>query len=286
MQYSPSRARYKIYVIDEVHMLTKEAFNALLKTLEEPPPHVKFLFATTEVEKMPITILSRCQRFDLGGISLPQITGRLKQIVEQEGMKADDEALELIARRANGSMRDAQSVLDQLLAFGGERLTADQVHNLLGTAGDEHIFALAEAALSGDPRRALEQLEEAVARGFQLAELTDQLIAFWRDSDARELHRRRGARPERARAASGSADTTGEAVRPRHHPRRAGDSVHGACPTAEHDAWPNADRDGPGAARSAERPRLDGPGGAMGGTAANGGRRRDHSGPSDSTPNR
>ncbi len=180
-QYKPSRARFKIYIIDEVHMLTKEAFNALLKTLEEPPPHIKFIFATTDVQELPITILSRCQRFDLGGISLPQIKERLKEIVEQEGLQADDEALELIARRANGSMRDGQSVLDQLLAFGGERLTADQVHNLLGTAGDEHILALAEATLSGEPQRALEQLEEALARGFQLAELTDQLIAFWRD---------------------------------------------------------------------------------------------------------
>ena len=181
VQYLPSRGRFKIYIIDEVHMLTTSAFNALLKTLEEPPPHVKFIFATTDVQALPLTILSRCQRFDLGGISLPLIQERLKEIVEQEGMKADAEALELIARRANGSMRDAQSVLDQLLAFGGERLTADQVHHLLGTAGDEHIFALAEASLSGDPRRALEQLEEAVARGFQLAELTDQLIGFWRD---------------------------------------------------------------------------------------------------------
>ena len=181
VQYRPSRSRFKIYIIDEVHMLTTSAFNALLKTLEEPPPHVKFIFATTDVQALPVTILSRCQRFDLGGISLPQIKASLGAIVAHEGMKADDAALELIARRANGSMRDAQSVLDQLLAFGGERLTADQVHNLLGTAGDEHILALAEASLSGDPRRALEQLEEAVARGFQLAELTDQLIGFWRD---------------------------------------------------------------------------------------------------------
>jgi DNA polymerase-3 subunit gamma/tau len=181
VQYMPSRARFKIYIIDEVHMLSTSAFNALLKTLEEPPPHVKFIFATTEVHELPVTILSRCQRFDLAGISLPQIKERLNRIVEQEGMQADDEALELIARRANGSMRDAQSVLDQLLAFGGERLAADQVHKLLGTAGDEHILALTEAALSGDPRRALEQLEEATCRGFQLAELTDQLIACWRD---------------------------------------------------------------------------------------------------------
>jgi DNA polymerase-3 subunit gamma/tau len=181
VQYRPSRERFKIYIIDEVHMLSGAAFNALLKTLEEPPPHVKFFFATTEVQKLPITILSRCQRFDLGGIGLAQIKERLAAIVKAEGMKAQDEALELIARRASGSMRDAQSLLDQLLAFGGETVTAEQVHNLLGTAGDEHIVALADAVLSGEPKRALDQLEEAIARGFQLPELLDQLIAYWRD---------------------------------------------------------------------------------------------------------
>src|SRR5205809_2591399 len=114
VQYRPSRARYKIYIIDEVHMLTTPAFNALLKTLEEPPPHVKFIFATTEVNKIPVTILSRCQRFDFPGIPLPRIVERLRNIVEAEKMQADDEALELLARRAGGSMRDAQSLLDQL----------------------------------------------------------------------------------------------------------------------------------------------------------------------------
>src|SRR6516165_12385410 len=100
VQYRPSRARYKIYIIDEVHMLTKEAFNALLKTLEEPPPHVKFIFATTEVQKIPVTILSRCQRFDFAGIGTARIVQRLREIVASEGMKADDEALELLARRS------------------------------------------------------------------------------------------------------------------------------------------------------------------------------------------
>jgi DNA polymerase-3 subunit gamma/tau len=181
VQYRPSRARYKIYIIDEVHMLTKEAFNALLKTLEEPPPHVKFIFATTEVDKVPITILSRCQRFDFAGISLPRIVERLKQIVEREKLQADPDALELIARRAGGSMRDAQSLLDQLLAFGGDRLTADQVHHLLGTAGDERILALAGAVLARDPRQVLDLLDEACVGGLQLGELIDQLIAYWRD---------------------------------------------------------------------------------------------------------
>src|SRR5262249_28070176 len=131
VQYRPSRSRYKIYIIDEVHMLTPPAFNALLKTLEEPPGHVKFIFATTEVQKIPVTILSRCQRFDFAGIAVPRIVERLKQIVAGEKMKADDEALELVARRAAGSMRDAQSLLDQLLAFGSDRLTVENVNQLL-----------------------------------------------------------------------------------------------------------------------------------------------------------
>src|SRR3984893_13864919 len=112
----PSRARFKVYIIDEVHMLTREAFNALLKTLEEPPEHVKFVFCTTEPEKIPITILSRCQRFDFAGIHLPSIIERLGQIVAAEGVGAEPEALALLARRANGSMRDSQLLLEQLLA--------------------------------------------------------------------------------------------------------------------------------------------------------------------------
>jgi DNA polymerase III subunit gamma/tau len=181
VQYTPARSRYKIYIIDETHMLSKAAFNALLKTLEEPPPHVKFIFATTEVEKIPITILSRCQRFDFPGIPLSQIVQRLRDIVTGEGMQADDAALELVARRAGGSMRDAQSLLDQLLAFGGDRLTAEQVHQLLGTADDDRIAAFAEAVLAPDPKRALELLDEASVSGLQLGELLDQLIAYWRD---------------------------------------------------------------------------------------------------------
>jgi DNA polymerase-3 subunit gamma/tau len=180
-QYMPQRARFKIYIIDEVHMLSKGAFNALLKTLEEPPPHVKFIFATTEVEKVPLTILSRCQRFDFTGIPLPRIVEHLREVLRREGREADDEALERIARRAGGSMRDAQSVLDQLLAFGSERLTADEVHALLGTARDERIIALAEAVLARDPGQALALLDEVAAGGMQMGELLDQLMAYWRD---------------------------------------------------------------------------------------------------------
>jgi DNA polymerase-3 subunit gamma/tau len=181
VQYRPSRARYKIYIIDEVHMLTKEAFNALLKTLEEPPPHVKFFFATTEAQKIPVTILSRCQRFDLGGIGVTQIVDRLRLIVTKEKLKADDEALEFIARRAAGSMRDAQSLLDQLLAFAEDKLTVEQVHGLLGTAGEDRMIELAAAVLEHDPARALALLAQAADEGLQLGELLDQLIGYWRD---------------------------------------------------------------------------------------------------------
>jgi DNA polymerase-3 subunit gamma/tau len=181
VQFRPSRSRYKIYIIDEVHMLTVAAFNALLKTLEEPPPHVKFIFATTEAQKIPVTILSRCQRFDFAGIAPGRIVERLRDIVKREGMEADEEALEMVARRAAGSMRDAQSLLDQLLAFGGDRLTADQVHGLLGTAGDDRIAELAAAVLAKDARQAVEVLGELAQKTLQPGELLDQLMAYWRD---------------------------------------------------------------------------------------------------------
>jgi DNA polymerase-3 subunit gamma/tau len=176
-----ARSRYKIYIIDEVHMLTTQAFNALLKTLEEPPPYVKFIFATTEAQRIPITILSRCQRFDFPGIGTPRIVARLREIVAAEGVAADDEALEMVARRAGGSMRDAQSLLDQLLSFGEERLRAGQVHGLLGTARDDLVLGLAAAVLDHDPKRALDQFGQGADEGIQFGELLDQLIAYWRD---------------------------------------------------------------------------------------------------------
>jgi DNA polymerase-3 subunit gamma/tau len=178
--FRPTRSRYKIYIIDEVHMLTTSAFNALLKTLEEPPPHVKFIFATTEVQKIPITILSRCQRFDFGHVGPTKIFEQLKRIVSQEGHQADDEALKLIARRAGGSMRDSQSLLDQLLSACSGKLTAEQVHAVLGTAGDERVTELAGAILNHDPATALNLIAGWVDRGLQIGELVDQLIGYWR----------------------------------------------------------------------------------------------------------
>lgn len=179
--YRPSRSRYKIYIIDEVHMLTKEAFNALLKTLEEPPAHVKFIFATTEAQKIPITILSRCQRYDFAGIGLDQIAQRLAEIVQAEGMTAEPEAVELIARRARGSMRDSQSLLDQVLAFAGGELTAQKVHQLLGTAGEERVLALADSILTQDAPHSLRLVDSAVAEGVQLGEWVEQTLDYFRD---------------------------------------------------------------------------------------------------------
>lgn len=176
----PQRARFKIYIIDEVHMLTRNAFNALLKTMEEPPPHVKFILATTEVQKIPLTILSRCQRFDFGGITVNRIIDQLRQIVSSEKLQADDEALRIVARRAGGSMRDAQSLLEQLLSFGGERLTAEAVHELLGTAADDRVIALATAIVGKDLPSALGIVAKCCDEGLQVSELTDQLIAYWR----------------------------------------------------------------------------------------------------------
>ncbi|HSQ54482.1 MAG TPA: DNA polymerase III subunit gamma/tau, partial [Gemmata sp.] len=178
--FRPTRSRFKIYIIDEVHMLTKDAFNALLKTLEEPPEHVKFIFATTEVQKIPITILSRCQRFDFAHIGPAKIFDQLKQIVTREGLEAEDDALKLIARRAGGSMRDSQSLLDQLLSSASGKLTSEQVNAVLGTAGDERVIELAAAILACDPNRALDLIANWVDRGLQIGELVDQLIGYWR----------------------------------------------------------------------------------------------------------
>jgi DNA polymerase-3 subunit gamma/tau len=180
VQFRPSRARFKVYIIDEVHMLTGPAFNALLKTLEEPPAGVKFILATTEVGKIPITILSRCQRFDFRNIAAPRIAEHLKVIVGQEELEADDAAIDLIARRAGGSMRDAESLLDQLLAFG-ERLTPELVHRLVGTAPAECVAGIARAIFGNDPASAVKLLHEALHEGAHVGELIDQLVELWRD---------------------------------------------------------------------------------------------------------
>ncbi len=175
------RSPYKVYIIDEVHMLTKEAFNALLKTLEEPPPRVKFVFCTTEPNKVPDTILSRCQRFDFGTIASDSIKDRLRQIAEAEGIAVADEALDLVARRAAGSMRDSQSLFDQLLAFGGDTISADNVHQLLGTASDERLIDLLDAIIARRRDAALEILDRSLREGVQIGSLSDQVLHYLRD---------------------------------------------------------------------------------------------------------
>ncbi len=178
--FRPTRGRYKIYIIDEVHMLSTGAFNALLKTMEEPPEHVKFILATTEVQKIPITILSRCQRFDFAHVGAGKIFDQLKRICEREGHPADDDALRLVARRAAGSMRDSQSLLDQLLASAPGKLTAEQVSAVLGTAGDDRVIQLATAILANDAKAALDLIAAWVDQGLQITELVDQLVEYWR----------------------------------------------------------------------------------------------------------
>lgn len=194
----PSRARSKVYIIDEVHMLTKEAFNALLKTLEEPPEHVKFVFCTTDPEKIPITVLSRCQRFDFAPVGKDAIVGRLTEIVEAEGATAETEALELLARRAAGSMRDSQSLLEQLLSFGGSDITVDGVHALLGTADNRTVADIAAALQERDAAAALTQLDVAVGQGVDVGQLAEQLMGYLRDVMAAVV----GAPPELLRCAA------------------------------------------------------------------------------------
>ena len=178
----PARGRFKVYIIDEVHMLTREAFNALLKTLEEPPPHVKFVLCTTEPEKLPITILSRCQRFDFVTVESSAIARRLAQIVEAEGGRATAEALSLIARRAAGSMRDSQSLLEQLLGAADGEIGVDDVHAVIGTGREEKVGRLVEAIAARDPRAALEAFDATLAGGADPGGVLEQVIAALRDA--------------------------------------------------------------------------------------------------------
>ena len=177
----PSRGQFKVYIIDEVHMLTKEAFNALLKTLEEPPEHVKFVFCTTEPAKIPVTVLSRCQRFDFPPVKTGEIVGRLQHIVEHEGAEAEPAALELIARRAAGSMRDSQSLLEQLLSFVSEPITVDHVHAMLGTARDERLQEIIAALMMRDAALVIQRMSESLEEGVDVGQLAEQLVVCVRD---------------------------------------------------------------------------------------------------------
>ncbi len=165
VRYAPVQARYKVYIIDEVHMLSKSAFNALLKTLEEPPPHVKFIFATTEINKVPVTILSRCQRFDLKRLDAALLASHYAGIAEKEGVVAEADALAMIARAAEGSVRDGLSLLDQAIAYGEGRVKAPDVATMLGLMDRSRIIDLFQAVMSGDARAAIEEIEQQYREG-------------------------------------------------------------------------------------------------------------------------
>ena len=178
VRYAPVSARYKVYIIDEVHMLSTQAFNGLLKTLEEPPPHVKFIFATTEIRKVPITVLSRCQRFDLRRIDAALIKADLARIAGLEGIEAEDDALAMVARAAEGSMRDAQSILDQAIAHGGGRVDAGAVRAMLGLADRARIVDLFEHVMKGDVAAALAELRAQYDTGADPAAVLTDLAEF------------------------------------------------------------------------------------------------------------
>jgi DNA polymerase III subunit gamma/tau len=180
-RYSPAQGKFKIYIIDEVHMLSTSAFNALLKTLEEPPPHVKFVFATTEVQKVLPTILSRCQRFDLKPIPDDLIVGRLKAITAAEKIKIDDAALACVARLADGGMRDAQSILDQMISFCGSEISEADVLDVYGLVAAAKVAELASALAGGDHRRIVAIVDECDSAGRDLVRLLTDLQTLVRD---------------------------------------------------------------------------------------------------------
>jgi DNA polymerase-3 subunit gamma/tau len=207
VRYRPVMARYKVYIIDEVHMLSKQAFNALLKTLEEPPPHVKFIFATTEIRKVPVTVLSRCQRFDLRRLDAAALMAHLARIASLENVSAEDEALRMIARAAEGSVRDGLSLFDQAIAHSGSKITADAVQSMLGLVDRARIIDLFEAITAGDAASALKELEAQYAQGADPQNLLTDLADFvhWitrlkivpqaeADLDRSQAERERGAK--------------------------------------------------------------------------------------------
>ncbi len=177
VQYAPVRGRYKVYLIDEVHMLSKHSFNALLKTLEEPPPHVKFLLATTDPQRLPVTILSRCLQFNLKRLALAQIRDHLARVLEGEGIDAESAALTLIARAADGSLRDALSLLDQAIAYGGGAVREAEVRAMLGTVDQDHVSALLSALAEGDGAALLAVAARAAEHAVDFGGLLDALIS-------------------------------------------------------------------------------------------------------------
>jgi DNA polymerase-3 subunit gamma/tau len=182
IKFVPSKSKYKIYIIDEAHQLTKEAANALLKTLEEPPAHVIFILATTEVHKMIPTILSRCQRFDFRKLTKKEILTKLQLIVEKEKIKIENEALEILAQKAEGSLRDAESLLDQVFAlFGEKEIKSEDIKNLLGLIESEILFNFFNLIIEKKSKEAIEFLNSIYEKGVDLQEFVKDLISLIRD---------------------------------------------------------------------------------------------------------
>jgi DNA polymerase-3 subunit gamma/tau len=177
VQYMPTRGRFKVYLIDEVHMLSTHSFNALLKTLEEPPPHVKFLFATTDPQKLPVTVLSRCLQFNLKKLPPSLIQDQLARIVESEGVGAEPEGLKTIARAAQGSMRDALSLLDQAIAFGGGTIASGDVNQMLGSIERDEVIRLLEALAEGNGETLLSQVDRLDEKGADFGAVLDEIMA-------------------------------------------------------------------------------------------------------------
>ncbi|MBN2700514.1 MAG: DNA polymerase III subunit gamma/tau [Methylothermaceae bacterium] len=178
-QYAPSRGRYKIYLIDEVHMLSGHSFNALLKTLEEPPPHIKFLLATTDPQKVPVTVLSRCLQFNLKKLPPDQIESRMTQVLEAEALDFDGEALHLLARAAEGSLRDALSLLDQAIAYGGGRVQTADVEGMLGGVARRSLKGMVEALVSGDAQAVMAEVIRLSETAPDFAEVLKELLSLF-----------------------------------------------------------------------------------------------------------
>ncbi|MDD5709497.1 MAG: DNA polymerase III subunit gamma/tau [Candidatus Marinimicrobia bacterium] len=181
VKYPPTRGKYKVYIIDEFHQITKEAFNALLKTLEEPPKHILFIFATTELHKVLPTILSRCQRFEFRRIPIPRVMQLLREIADREGAAIDDDALMLIAKKGDGSIRDSESILEQVIAFSGEAVSYESILNMLGVIREEVFFDLYRALNEGSAGCALALLDDMLMRGYDAAEFVTHFSIFLRD---------------------------------------------------------------------------------------------------------
>ena len=179
-QFAPLQLKYRVFIIDEVHMLSGSAFNALLKTLEEPPEHVVFILATTEPQKLPATIISRCQRFDFHRLTVPEIMGYMQYILKEDGSTVEPDGLRIIARAADGGMRDALSLLDQCLSFCGGKVTAKDVQSVLGIMDEDFLFAMADKLLAGDAKGALTSLDEVVRQGRDMAVFAGELAGHMR----------------------------------------------------------------------------------------------------------